>query len=89
MLARKPSPAGAASGAPARYDRAALLTGALLIVTAAVSWLALIRQENMWDHGERGRAHPSMTGAMTGGHDAAERHATHLPLCSDPAPLAA
>jgi predicted metal-binding membrane protein len=65
MLARKPSPAGAASGAPARYDRAALLTGALLIATAAVSWVALIRQGNMGSMD----AQPGMNGAMNGGMD--------------------
>jgi hypothetical protein len=63
MLARKPSPA--ASGAPARYDRAALLTGVLLIATAAVSWVALIRQGNMGSMD----AQPGMNGAMNGGMD--------------------
>jgi predicted metal-binding membrane protein len=65
MLARKPSPAGAASGGPARYDRAALLTGAVLIATAAVSWVALIRQGNMGGMG----AQPSMTDGTNGGMD--------------------
>jgi predicted metal-binding membrane protein len=65
MLARKPSPAGAAAGASARYDRAALLTGALLIATAAVSWVALIRQGNMMSMDTQ----PSMNGAMNGGMD--------------------
>jgi predicted metal-binding membrane protein len=63
MLARKPSPA--TSGAPARYDRAALLTGALLIATAAVSWVVLIRQGNMGSMGPQ----PSMNGAMNGDMD--------------------
>src|SRR5262245_1087119 len=63
MLARKPSPASAASGASARYDRAALLTSALLIVTAAVSWVALIRQGNMGSMD----AQSSMTGGMDQG----------------------
>jgi predicted metal-binding membrane protein len=63
MLARKPSPA--ASGAPSRYDRAALLTGVLLIATAAVSWVALIRQENMGSM----NAQPGMNGVMNGGMD--------------------
>jgi predicted metal-binding membrane protein len=63
MLAPKPSATGAASGAPARYDRAALLTGALLIAAAAVSWGVLIRQGNMGSMG----AQPGMTDAMSGG----------------------
>src|SRR5215470_17771667 len=65
MLASKPSPTGATSGAPVRYDRAALLTGALLIATAAVSWVALIRQGNMGSMDVQ----PSMNGAMNGGMD--------------------
>jgi predicted metal-binding membrane protein len=65
MLARKPSSAGATSGALARYDRTALLTGALLIATAAVSWVALIHQGNMGSMG----AQPSMPDAMNGGMD--------------------
>jgi hypothetical protein len=51
MLAPKPSPADATSGAPARYDRAAVLTGALLLAVAAVSWAALIRMGNMGSMG--------------------------------------
>jgi predicted metal-binding membrane protein len=65
MLARKPSAAAAHSGAPAHYDRASLLTGALLIAAAAVSWVALIRQGNMGSMG----AQPGMNGAMDGGMD--------------------
>jgi predicted metal-binding membrane protein len=64
MLARKPSPAATAS-APARFDRAALLTGALLIATAAVSWVALIRQGNMGSMD----AQSGMNGAMNGAVD--------------------
>jgi predicted metal-binding membrane protein len=45
MLGRNPFPAD--SGTSTRYDRASLLTGALLIATAAVSWVALIHQGNM------------------------------------------
>jgi predicted metal-binding membrane protein len=65
MLARKPSPTGAASGAPVRYDRAALLTGALLIAVAAVSWVALIRQGSMGSMD----AQQSVNGGMDGGMD--------------------
>jgi predicted metal-binding membrane protein len=65
MLAPKPSPAGAASGAPFRYDRAALLTGALLLAVAAVSWVALIRQGNMGSMD----AQSGMNGAMDSGMD--------------------
>lgn len=65
MLARKPSQVGAASGAPVHYDRAAILTGALLLTAAAVSWVALIRQGNMGSMG----AQPSMSGAVNGGMD--------------------
>jgi predicted metal-binding membrane protein len=65
MLARKPSPAGDASGPLVRYDRAALLTGALLIAIAAISWVALVRQGNMGSMD----AQPSMNGAMPGGMD--------------------
>ncbi len=61
MLARKPSSAG--SGVSARYDRASLLTSALLIATAAASWVALIRQGNMGSMD----AQPSMNGGMDQG----------------------
>jgi predicted metal-binding membrane protein len=63
MLARKPSTAGTGSGASARYDRAALVTGALLITGAALSWIVLIRQGSMGSMG----VSPSMSGAMDGG----------------------
>ncbi len=65
MLARKPSAASAPSGAPARYDRAALLTGVLLIAASAVSWVVLIRQGNMGSMSTQS----SMSGAMDGGMD--------------------
>src|SRR5262245_28887678 len=65
MLARKPSVSDAASGTPARYDRAALLTGALLIVAAVVSWVVLIRQGSMGAMGGQS----SMGGAMNGDMD--------------------
>jgi predicted metal-binding membrane protein len=65
MLGHKPSPTYAVSGAPARYDRVALLTGVLLISIAAVSWVALIHQGNMGSMS----AQPSMNGAMAGGMD--------------------
>lgn len=65
MIEHRPSPTHAASGAPARYDRAALLTGVLLISIAAVSWVALFHQGNTWGMG----AQPSMHGAMAGGMD--------------------
>jgi predicted metal-binding membrane protein len=65
MLASKPSPTGATSGAPVRSDRAALVTGALLIAIAAVSWVVLIRQGNMGSMDVR----PSMNGEMNGGMD--------------------
>src|SRR5262249_33885807 len=53
------------SDAPVRYDRAALLTGALLIAIAVVSWVALIRRGNMGSMDVQ----PSMNGAMNGGMD--------------------
>jgi predicted metal-binding membrane protein len=65
MLARKPPAAGAAPDAPARYDRAAFLTGALLIAAAAVSWMVLIHQGNMASMG----AQPGMNSATNGGMD--------------------
>lgn len=61
MFARNPSPSG--SGASVRCDRASLLTGALLITTASVSWVALIRQGNMGSMD----AQPSMNGGMDQG----------------------
>jgi predicted metal-binding membrane protein len=67
MLVRKPSAADAVSGTPARYDRAALLIGALLIAAAAVSWVVLVHQGNMGSMG----ASPSMSGAMDEGMDQA------------------
>jgi predicted metal-binding membrane protein len=65
MFTRKSTPDHTTSAAPARYDRVALLTGALLIAVAAVSWGALIRQGNMGSMDTT----PSMTGAMNGGMD--------------------
>lgn len=65
MLVRKPSAAGAASGAPARYDRAGLLTGALLIAAAVVAWVVFIRQGSMGSMGTQ----PGMSGAIDGGQD--------------------
>jgi predicted metal-binding membrane protein len=46
MLARKSSAGGAASGTLVRlrHDRATFLTGALLVATAALSWMVLILQ---------------------------------------------
>ena len=85
MLARKPSPTDAASGAPVRYDRAAFLTGALLIATAAVSWVALVRQGNMGSMG----AQPGMNSAMNGGMDQGMGASTLLSLLGASAYLAA
>ena len=67
MFARKPSSAGAASGAPVRYDRAALLTGALLIAVATVSWVVLIRQGNMGSMDAQSGMNGTMDGSMDQG----------------------
>jgi predicted metal-binding membrane protein len=63
MLARKPPAAGTAPDPPAHYDRAALLTGALLIAAAAISWVVLIHQGSMGSMGSMG-AQSGMSGAM-------------------------
>ena len=65
MLVHKPPAADVNSTAPARYDRTAVLTGALLIAIAAVSWVVLIHQGNMTGMSDR----PSTSGATNSGMD--------------------
>jgi predicted metal-binding membrane protein len=60
MFSRNPLASGTTSAAPVRIDRAALFTGALLITTAALSWVILIRQGSMDSMG----AQPDMGGGM-------------------------
>jgi predicted metal-binding membrane protein len=76
MFAHKAPAADAPSGAPVRYDRVALLIGALLIVAAAISWAVLIRQGNMASMG----ADPSMSGGKNGSMDQAMAPALLSPL---------
>jgi predicted metal-binding membrane protein len=77
MLGQRSSASGATSGARARFDRTALLTGALLVATAALSWVVLIRQGSM---GTSMGAQQAMGGGASGGMAMSSRPALLSPL---------